>query len=334
MGWLIVTARTAAATQTATVRVPAGKPWTDTGIDVTQGERVAVVATGQVVTRGRGTAAVGPDGIGTANICNARSQGARPLPTEACWALLAKIGNAKPLLVGERKSFDAPASGRLFLGINDLYLADNSGAWNAVVVAGTGPVATTPGTKHSSSSPLPIILGALLLIAVVVGLIFGLRTLLARRRAAPERGPKPTAVPVVAPVAAAAAAAADSNGAPPPARSLVPTDDDATVVPGADDTTSVNIFSVELDGRTLRVGYSFFREGTEVQWMIRGDDLARVTGSFVSQGGGATQHFVSFTLALPPQLRHGVVTVGFQWSIDNVPFEYAVRRELVPVDGH
>jgi hypothetical protein len=328
---VVLIAQSAAATQTATMHVPAGQPWTDTGINVSQGERVLVVATGQVVTRGRGTAPVGPDGIATPTICNARLQGARPLPTASCWGLLAKVGDGKPLFVGTRKSFDAPASGHLLLGINDSYLTDNFGAWNAVVVAGTGPVTVAPAKKRSSS-PLPIIVGALLLIAAVVGLIFALRALLARRRAARQRTPKPAAMPVAA--AAATVAAADSNGAPAPERSLVPTDDDATVVPGADDTTSVNIFSVELDGRTLRVGYSFFPEGTEVRWTIRGDDITLTTASFVTQGGGSTQHFVAFELTLPPELQRGAVTVRFDWRIEGVPFEYAVRRELVPVDEH
>jgi hypothetical protein len=326
---LVLTAQSAAATQTATIRVPAGKPWTDTGINLSQGERVLVVATGEVVTRGPGTAPVGPAGIATPTICNAQSQGARPLPTANCWGLLAKVGDGKPLFVGTRKSFEVPASGHLFLGVNDLYLADNSGAWNAVVVAGTGPVTVAPAKKQSSS-PLPIIVGALLLIAAIVGLVFGLRALGARRRAARGRKTKPAAAPVAA--TASTPTEAESDPAPPAARSLVPTDDDDTVVPGADDTTSVNIFSVELDGRTLRVGYSFFPEGTEVRWTIRGDDLTRATGSFVTQGGGSTQHFVAFELALPLGLQRGVVTVRFDWRIEGVPFEYAVRRELVPAD--
>jgi hypothetical protein len=327
---VLLVAQSAAATQTATMHVPAGQPWTDTGINVSQGERVLVVATGQVVTRGRGTAPVGPAGIATPTICNARSQGARPLPSASCWGLLAKVGNGKPLFVGTRLSFDAPASGHLFLGINDLYLADNFGAWNAVVVAGTGPVTVAPAKKRSSS-PLPIIVGALLLIAAIVGLVFGLRALAARRRAARHRKPKPAAVPVAATLSTLTEA--ESDRAPPAARSLVPTDDDDTVVPGADDTTSVNIFSVELDGQTLRVGYSFFPEGTEVRWSIRGDDTL-ATASFVTQGGGSTQHFVAFELTLPPELQRGVVTVRFDWRIEGVPFEYAVRRELVPVDEH
>jgi hypothetical protein len=50
-----------------------------------------------------------------------------PIPSVPAGALVARIGNGRPFAVGDQRSIRAPGSGRLYLGINDDYLGDNSG---------------------------------------------------------------------------------------------------------------------------------------------------------------------------------------------------------------
>jgi hypothetical protein len=60
-----------------------------------------------------------------------------PLTRAAAGALIARVGNSSIFAVGNRRQVRAPASGRLYLGVNDDYLADNSGEFRVMVdVAG------------------------------------------------------------------------------------------------------------------------------------------------------------------------------------------------------
>ena len=50
------------------------------------------------------------------------------IPTIPVGALIARIGNGDPFPIGDTTdAFDMPASGRLFLGVNDDHVQDNSG---------------------------------------------------------------------------------------------------------------------------------------------------------------------------------------------------------------
>jgi hypothetical protein len=56
------------------------------------------------------------------------------MPSRAGGALIGRIGNGAPFYVGEgNTSFRAGNSGRLFLGVNDDYLRDNSGSFRVRV---------------------------------------------------------------------------------------------------------------------------------------------------------------------------------------------------------
>ena len=51
-----------------------------------------------------------------------------PLPNSPAGALVGRIGNGQPFPIGDaRTAFDMSDNGRLFLGINDDHVADNSG---------------------------------------------------------------------------------------------------------------------------------------------------------------------------------------------------------------
>ena len=112
--------------------------WTDTAVGVHRGDRVRVVAFGQVVAHPSWPPA-GPGGRAHA--------GARSLlasaPHAALVAMVAPPGRTRPMsagdpqpramLVGTSRSLTVPAGGDLYLGVNDLVAADNSGWFGATV---------------------------------------------------------------------------------------------------------------------------------------------------------------------------------------------------------
>jgi hypothetical protein len=110
-----------------TVRVMANKAWTDTGIIVNAGDRVAFQASGEIAYgRSPGQTAT-PDG-------GAERRANYPDPTVPVGALIGKIGNSAPFAIGtQTQPLGMPASGRLMLGVNDSELADNSGFYSVVV---------------------------------------------------------------------------------------------------------------------------------------------------------------------------------------------------------
>jgi len=110
------------------VRVDARQAWTDTGITVNVGDRVAFNASGQMAyARGAGQTA-DPNGN------PAERRATYPDPSVPVGALLGKIGNSAPFAIGmQTQPLAMPASGRLLLGINDNDLSDNSGFYTVTV---------------------------------------------------------------------------------------------------------------------------------------------------------------------------------------------------------
>lgn len=110
------------------VVVSADVPWNDAGIEVRAGQSIYFSARGQV--RWGRDRRDGPEGEN-----NSAHNPGRPIPNRAAAALIAKIGErGDPFFVGaEEGPFRVRSSGRLFLGINDDYLADNSGNFRVVV---------------------------------------------------------------------------------------------------------------------------------------------------------------------------------------------------------
>ncbi len=96
--------------------VSGANSWTDTGIDVSPGDKVTV--TGEGVLKLVQGATISPEGM-------ARSWGdvirSLPLNSAGTGALIARIGDdpaVVPFLIGAKKEFTVSRSGRLFLGIN------------------------------------------------------------------------------------------------------------------------------------------------------------------------------------------------------------------------
>jgi hypothetical protein len=102
--------------------------WTDTGVDIRSGQPLLFSTTGEVRW--------GPnrrDGAGGERN-SPRNQG-RPMPDRNAAALIGKVGeNGDPFFIGDAKeAIRVRGSGRLYLGLNDDYLGDNSGSLRVVV---------------------------------------------------------------------------------------------------------------------------------------------------------------------------------------------------------
>jgi hypothetical protein len=103
--------------------------WTDTGLDVVAGDRLYFDAEGQLqLSEG------GPDVATPGGAASGRRAPSAPLPRATAGALIARIGTSPPLLIGNQRVIArAPVSGRLYLGVNDDHLADNSGEYRVSV---------------------------------------------------------------------------------------------------------------------------------------------------------------------------------------------------------
>jgi hypothetical protein len=123
---------TAAASTSSTeaqgVTVSSKQQWTPTGIAVRRGDWVTFNTTGEIRIGGEGNPTVGAAGV---------SSGARapdsPLADGSAGALIARIGNGTPFLVGNQSRVQMPAAGLLFLGVNDGHLQDNDGSFQVQV---------------------------------------------------------------------------------------------------------------------------------------------------------------------------------------------------------
>ena len=110
------------------VRVDANQPWTDTGVTVRAGDTINFDAQGTVRFSNNRN-----DIAGAGGTLSNRREASAPLPNQAAGALIARIGNSRALFIGNRQSVRAPFSGRLYLGVNDDYLDDNSGDFQVAV---------------------------------------------------------------------------------------------------------------------------------------------------------------------------------------------------------
>ena len=111
-----------------TLRVEAARQWTATNISVRRGDRLVFSTTGQVAIRANSDM-LGPDGSPTEERAGA------PTAAIGVGGLIGRIGAGAPFPIGSNSQpITMPASGRLFLGINDAGTADNSGAFVVAIV--------------------------------------------------------------------------------------------------------------------------------------------------------------------------------------------------------
>jgi len=104
------------------VTVNAQQRWTDTGITVRQGDIIRFQSSGQIQMSDNAS-----DMAGTAGSLSRRMAPDAPISGVFAGALIGKIGAYSAFAIGDQGQITAPASGRLYLGVNDDYLQDNRG---------------------------------------------------------------------------------------------------------------------------------------------------------------------------------------------------------------
>jgi hypothetical protein len=105
------------------VVVPGNVLWTNTGFTVSRGQMLRFEPSGEIRLSFNGEDIARPAGA-----LSFRFAPQAPIPTIPVGALIGRIGNGQPFSIGDTtQAFDMPDTGRLFLGINDDHVADNSG---------------------------------------------------------------------------------------------------------------------------------------------------------------------------------------------------------------
>ena len=107
--------------------VDAAERWVDTGIDLHAGESVTIHTEGMVRLSENGNDTSSAAGA-TRRAVNA------PLPNHPAGALIARVGNGAPIFLGDNTATrNVTSGGRLYLGVNDDHLGDNSGHFRVTV---------------------------------------------------------------------------------------------------------------------------------------------------------------------------------------------------------
>ena len=106
------------------VNVVGNERWIDTGIDLRDGQQIYFMASGEVRwgPRNRKDGAAGERNSPVNNL--------RPIPDRPAAALIGRIGDGHDIFFigADAGPFRARQTGRLYLGINDDWLEDNTGA--------------------------------------------------------------------------------------------------------------------------------------------------------------------------------------------------------------
>ena len=125
------TASPATPAASRTVRVNPANRWTTSGLNVRAGDTIRVTANGTIQMSNNGQDTATPAGSTTGR----RADNA-PVLNQPAGMLLAMIDNYGPIVVGGQRTFRAPASGRLYFGVNDDHLPDNQGTYMVDVEVG------------------------------------------------------------------------------------------------------------------------------------------------------------------------------------------------------
>ena len=103
--------------------VPSNVQWTNTGFNVSRGQYLRFEPSGEIRLSTNGE-----DIARAAGALSFRHADKATIPSIPVGALIGRIGNGQPFSIGDTtNAFDMPDSGRLFLGVNDDHVPDNSG---------------------------------------------------------------------------------------------------------------------------------------------------------------------------------------------------------------
>ena len=113
----------------AGVAVPANVCWTNTRRSVRQGQRVTFNGSGEIQL-----SADRNDVAGVAGSRTGRTSPNAPIPGALAGALIGRVGNSRPFGIGDQTiALGMPASGQLWLGINDDHCGDNRGQFKVQI---------------------------------------------------------------------------------------------------------------------------------------------------------------------------------------------------------
>ena len=109
------------------VQVSPTEAWTDTGVELRNGQEIYFQTTGQVTWSPNRRV----DADGTRN---SKPDTNRPLPERNSGALIGRIGERDIFYIGtDMGPFRVRGNGRLYLGVNDDRLDDNTGSYRVIV---------------------------------------------------------------------------------------------------------------------------------------------------------------------------------------------------------
>lgn len=118
-----------------TLTVPGNVAWIDTVLNVRQGQQVTFQATGRITLSQNGNDLAQPAGS-----LSGRYAIQAPIPRSLAGALIGRIDTGPPFGIGNTSTpLTMPANGRLFLGINDDVVNDNTGQFTVTIKAGANP---------------------------------------------------------------------------------------------------------------------------------------------------------------------------------------------------
>jgi hypothetical protein len=110
------------------IRVEGRERWTDTFINVRAGDTLMFDADGTVRLSGDSN-----DVANAGGVLSRRRAANAPFANQTAGALIGRIGAGNTFFVGNQRSVRAPATGRLYLGVNDDHLEDNAGDFQVLV---------------------------------------------------------------------------------------------------------------------------------------------------------------------------------------------------------
>lgn len=108
--------------------VSGNRQWTPTSIRVNQDDTLGFEVNGEI----RFTPNASDRAIAAGSLDHKYVSGA-PLPRTFAGALIGRIDNGQPFGIGDQRSLRMPASGLLYLGVNDDFVNDNSGQFQVVI---------------------------------------------------------------------------------------------------------------------------------------------------------------------------------------------------------
>jgi len=120
------------ASSTIDVSVPMYQYWTDTGIRCAPGDALDITVTGTAFHNSDPSSEVGPDGLSDPFYHQWNVPG---LPDTNTASVIGRLDTMPdgPFYVGHGTSYTCPVDGQFQLGINDIDMSGNSGAFTAVV---------------------------------------------------------------------------------------------------------------------------------------------------------------------------------------------------------